>query len=1061
MRCPRCGEENPERARFCLACGTGLTPSADRREVRKVVTVVFADVSGSTALGERLDPESLRRVMGRYFEEMRTVLERHGGTVEKFIGDAVMAVFGVPALHEDDALRAVRAAAEMREVLEVLNEELDREWDVRLRIRTGVNTGEVVAGDGGGGGSLLLGDAVNVAARLEQVAEAGEILIGPETHRLVRHAVEADPTDPLPLKGKRDPITAHRLIAVRTAAPALARRAESSLVGRQGERAVLAEAFDRAREERRCSLVIVLGAPGVGKSRLASEFMSVCRLEARVLTGRCLPYGEGITFWPLLEVVREAAAISDSDEPEQARAKIAAILQGEEDGALVADRVAQVVGLSGNPGEPEDTPWAIRRLFEALAREQPVVLILDDLHWAEPTLLDVVQHVTEWARNAPLLLLGIARPELLDQRPTWGGERVNATAIRLEPLSSQESAELVANLLGAELDEAARKRIAEAAEGNPLFLEELVHMLIDDGALRRQDGRWVPSGQLTALRMPPSIQALLAARLERLTPGERALVERAAVEGKVFNRGAVAALSSEADRRTLDANLGTLVEKELIRPARTEFGGDDAFSFRHLLIRDAAYRGIPKHDRADLHSRYADWLSVMAGRRVAEFEEIVGYHLAEAHRYRIEVGPADPSVRELGRRAADWLNRAGRRAAQRGDGPAAVSLLRRAAGLLDAGSEERVEVLVELGDALYEAGAFGPAEEVLAEAVEGARSTDRTALEWRARLALLMTLVEAGRRPAEEARGEAERAVGVFEDLGDEAGLARAWHIIAVAHWLEARAGATEETLERAIRHAALAGDRRQEATDLALLAMTSSWGPRPIESAIRRCLEIRRRAGGHRAVEAQVLVTLSHLEAARGGFDEARRLAAEGRDLLRQLGLDVMAAATSHATAFIELLAGDVDAAEGALREGYEALDRMGEKAYLSSLAADLAEVLYRRGRLDDAERFTRVTEEAADPNDLAAQIGWRSVRAKILARRGEADEAERLARDAVTLAEDTDFLDTAGDTLMDLADVLEAAGRADDARAAREAALDRYERKGNVMLSERARRALATAGA
>ncbi|HKX25426.1 MAG TPA: adenylate/guanylate cyclase domain-containing protein, partial [Actinomycetota bacterium] len=1008
MRCPRCGEENPDHARFCLSCGTSLTADNVQREVRKVVTVVFADVSGSTALGERLDPESLRRVMSRYFEEMKSVLERHGGTVEKFIGDAVMAVFGVPVLHEDDALRAVRAAAEMREVLEVLNEELAREWDVRLRIRTGVNTGEVVVGDPATGGTLLLGDAVNVAARLEQSAEVGEILIGSETHRLVHHVVDADPTEPLPLKGKKEPVTAYRVTAVRTGPAGVPRRAGARMVGRRRERTLLRQAFERAREERSCHLFTVLGSAGVGKSRLASEFMAACRLEARVLTGRCLPYGEGITFWPLLEIVRDAAALSDKDGSDDARKKIAALLGAEEDGTLVAERVAQVVGLARTPGEPEETAWAVRRLFEGLARDRPVVVIVDDLHWAEPTLLEVIEHVADWARDAALLVVCVARPELLDHRPAWGGGKMNATSILLEPLNDSESVQLVENLLGGPgVDPAARDRISEAGEGNPLFLEELVYMLVDDGTLRRDDGRWVAAGELGDVDVPPTISALLGARLERLDPVQREVIERASVEGKVFHRGAVAALSPSITPDAMEDSLRALVRKELVQPERPDFAGEEAFGFRHLLIRDAAYRGVPKQTRADLHARFADWLAAAAGQRLAEYEEIVGYHLEEAHRYRTELGPADDAARDLGRRAADWLARAGRRAIDRGDVPAAVNLLGRAVTLQPQPSPERAEALLDLGTVLYEAGEFGRAQDVLARAVDLARAEDLPALEWMARLELLVIGAERGFLPAEEVGQEAERAVAVFEDLADEAGLARAWHVIALRHWLDARATPTEEALERAVRHAALAGDRRQEATDLALMTMVSSWGPRTVESAIRRCQEIRQRSGGHLAVEAQSLVTLAHLEASRGRFDEARRLDSEGRTLLRELGLEVLAAATAHGSAFIELAAGDLEAAEAELRAGYEALDRIGEKAYLSTVAADLAEVMYRQGRLDEAERYTALSEEASDPNDLAAQIGWRAVRGKIEARRGDLKKGERLARDAVSLAEDTDLLD------------------------------------------------------
>ena len=371
LACPRCGQDNPEIARFCLACGAELAPAAgEAREVRKTVTVVFTDVTGSTSLGERLDPESLRRVMTRYFDEMRAVLERHGGTVEKFIGDAVMAVFGIPQLHEDDALRAIRAASDMRDALAVLNEELQRDRGVTIAVRTGVNTGPVVAGDPSNEQALVTGDAVNVAARLEQAAQAGEILIGEPTYRLTRDAVEAEPVDPLSLKGKADTVPAYRLLSVAPGVEGVARRLDSPLVGRAGELLLLRQALGRVTRERGCHLFTLLGSAGIGKTRLVEEFLAEVEVGegAVVLRGRSLPYGEGITFWPVAEAVRGTAGIADHDSPSEARAKIARLIEGEPEAARIEERVAQVMGLSEASGSPEETPWAVRKLLEAVAR---------------------------------------------------------------------------------------------------------------------------------------------------------------------------------------------------------------------------------------------------------------------------------------------------------------------------------------------------------------------------------------------------------------------------------------------------------------------------------------------------------------------------------------------------------------------------------------------------------------------------------------------------------------------------------------------------------------------
>jgi class 3 adenylate cyclase/tetratricopeptide (TPR) repeat protein len=1053
--CPRCGEDNPPHARFCLACGTALA-GGPSREVRKTVTVVFVDIAGSTGMGERLDPESLRRVMTRYFDEMRAVVERHGGTVEKFIGDAVMAVFGVPVLHEDDALRAVRSAVEMREALVDLNDKLDARWGVRLQTRTGVNTGEVVAGDPAAGESLVVGDAVNVAARLEQAAEPGEILIGANTQRLARDAVEVQAVEPLSVRGRDAPVEAYRLLGVLPGAPAFARRMDSPLVGRRRELAILEEAFQRARETRSCHMFTVLGSAGVGKSRLAAELVSACSAQSEVLSGRCLPYGEGITYWPVVEIIRQAAGLSDTDSSEEVLRKLLSLLEQEEDGRLVAERLGQLLGTTTR-GVTEELPWAVRRFLEATARKRPLVLVLDDLHWGEPRLLDLIEYVADWVRDAPILVVCLARPELLDVRPGWAGGKLNATSILLEPLTAQESSALISNLLGrGELAEDASRRITEASEGNPLFVEETLSMLIDDGVLRKEDGSWEVAGEMSRVAVPATIQALLAARLDRLGPGERAAIERAAVEGKLFHRGAVTALTPEESREPLTGHLQTLIRKELIRPARSEFVGEDAFEFRHLLLRDAAYAAMSKETRADLHATFAEWLARAAERRRPEYDEIVGYHFQQASRYRFELGRRDEETERLSRRAGEHLGRAGRRAFERGDVPAAMKLLGRASDLLPE-SPERLRRRIDLGLALMEAGEFPRSREVFQDAVDAAGKLGEPALEWMARVELVE--VEAQTEPGEADRGrrEVEQAIAALEELGDDAGLAKAWHVAAILSWLEARAQETSAALERAVEHAARAGDRRQEAEDLALLTMTSSWGPVPVDEGIRRTRDIIDRSRGHRKVEALALATLSHLEARRGNFEEARKDIDEGRRLLRELGLHVLAAATSHAAGYIELIEGHTERAEEALREGYNELARMGEKAYLSTVAVDLAEALYRLDELAEAESFTRISEISADPTDLSSQIGWRSVRAKVLARRGRLDEAERLARDAVTLAEGTDFVDEAGDALSDRAEVLALAGHHEEARAALLRALELYKRKGNLVLEERARRRLS----
>ncbi|MGH3017902.1 MAG: AAA family ATPase, partial [Gaiellaceae bacterium] len=736
--CPRCGSENADSARFCQSCGYGL-----ERElgvpllVRKTVTVLFCDVTGSTALGERQDPERLRRVMTQYFDVAQATLERHQGKVEKFIGDAVMAVFGVPVLHEDDALRALRAATDLKVAIRDLNADLERTHGVRIEVRTGVNSGEVVAGDPTRDDAFVSGDVVVVAERLQRSAAPGEILIGEETYRLARDAIRTEPLEPLAVKGKRDRVMAYRLLEVVPGAPSHARRFDSPMVGRKRELSLVESAFSRACRERSCHLCTVLGPAGVGKSRLVAEALASIGDRARVLSGSCLPYGEGITFWPVLEIVKELTGITDDDSPAEAEEKIAAVLPDEASADVVAARVAQLIGLAGAAAAGDEGFWGLRHLLEAVAQDRPLVVVFDDINWAEPTLLDLVEHIGDWSRDAPILIVAMARPDLLDTRPAWGGGKHNATAIFLEPLSESESERLVEGLLGgATVDEDALVRIQLAAEGNPLFVEEMISMLIDDGALRRDNGRWVAASDLSDVTIPSSIQVLLAARLDQLGTPERLVIERAAVEGTVFHRGAIEALLDEPLREQANESLGALLRKELIRQERTADTGEDAFRFRHVLIRNAAYGGLAKQVRAELHERFADWLEDAAGDRSTEVEEVLGYHLEQAFRHRTEVHGADDTGSGLAARGGRLLASAGRRAVARGDAPAAVNLLERAGALMPEDAPERLELRLELASALHGAGDLQRVGELLEGALAQAEQSGNTGVEARARLEL-------------------------------------------------------------------------------------------------------------------------------------------------------------------------------------------------------------------------------------------------------------------------------------------------------------------------------------
>jgi class 3 adenylate cyclase/tetratricopeptide (TPR) repeat protein len=1023
-------------------------------DVRKTVTVVFSDVTGSTSLGEERDPESVRRVMARYFEQARATLERHGGTVEKFIGDAVMAVFGIPTLHEDDALRAVRAAAELRDGLAVLNDELEREWGVRIDSRTGVNTGNVVAGDGE---TLVTGDAVNVAARLEQVAAPGEVLLGETTFRLVRDAVSAEPTEPLAIRGKRERVSAYRLLGVTPGAAGHERRLDSPMVGRERQLALLAQAFENAVGDRACNLVTVLGTAGVGKTRLVDEFVRTLPPEAAVLRGRCLPYGDGITFWPLAEVVHEAAAIAEGDDAEQAKGKIVELLSGDENAQLLADRVAALIGLvEADAGGVEESLWAARKLFEQLARDRPLVLIFDDIQWAEPTFLDLVEHVADWSRETPIVVVCLARPELLDARPTWGGGKLNATSALLAPLSEDACGELIANLLEqAELDVDVQARIIEAAEGNPLFVEEMLGMLIDDGLLARRDERWVANSDLSTVSVPPTIQALLAARLEALEPGERALLGRASVEGRVFHRGGLLQLVDAEDRASVDNQLALLVRRELIGLEAAVFTGETAFRFRHLLIRDVAYASMPKELRATLHERFATWLEEHARQGRAEYEEIVAYHLEQAYRHGADLGPVTEREKALGRRAAKLLIQAARRASARGDVRGQASFLQRAVASISSDDPRRLEPLLELGTIIASLESYARSEEILAEVAEAAAASGNERLRYNA---LLEQSIRRGwADPASRTAGWRdliERAIAVFERSDDIEGLARAWRHLGLLHQLHLEWDAEHAALEKALAFAKQAKNEREVRSIRTGLVVSLVWGPRPVLEAID-LLEQLPRGSSLEACERDEGIAI--LRAMRGDFDEARRLLAEERFVLTDLGLPFrIATAGALVSGPVELLAGAAAEAVRILREASEVLEAQGETGVRSTLLGFLAEALYRLGKYDEAERATRAGEEIASVDDILSQTLWRSVRAKLAARNGDPEGALRLANKAVELLEDSDGLDMRGDVLVNRAEVLRIAGRIEEAQADMRKALALYEQKGNAVSAGRARVAL-----
>ena len=1028
--CGACEQENPAGARFCNACGTLLATAPASRQKRKTVTVLFCDVTGSTALGERLDPESFRQVMRRYFDTARRVIEHHGGTVEKFIGDAVMAVFGVPVVHEDDALRAVRAAAGLRAEIDALNSDLQAGFGTTVSLRIGANTGEVVTGSDE---RLATGDAVNLAARLEQAAAPGEIILGAQTWRLVRDSVLAEPLAPLQLKGKSLPVSAYRLVQLADGAAGKPPRAEPPLVGRKIQLRLLRDAYANVTRERCCGLFTVLGTAGVGKSRLAAEALR--DIDARVLTGLCLSYGQGITYWPLVSMVRQLL------DPERGCAAAAELMMRD---SKVAAAVGVLLGEQEGVTSQAEIAWAARRLLESSAERAPLVAVFDDLHWAEPALLELIEHVADFSRDSPMLLLCLGRPELLERRPDWSGGKLNATTLLLEPLNAAETAELIDQLTPADagIDAGLRERVQRTAAGNPLFVEEILALLLESGG-----------GDLV---IPPTISALLAARLDQLPRAERTVLECGSVEGQSFHRGTVRALAP--DEPDVQARLMTLVQKDLLRPDRPVLPGEDGFKFRHLLIRDAAYEALAKADRADLHERFADWLKDH-GEGLVELDEILGYHLEQAFRYRSELGPVIEKDRWLAAAAAVHLEAAGRRAMDRGDTGAAVQLLGRAEALRPA-HEPNVAAAETMVRALALSGRLDEAVSHAAAAADECSSAGNPIGELRLRLLGTIWRISvdpSGQMAALTALTNEARPV--IERHGDAAALAVLEHADAYLDFLRGRLTKALAAATRAMQHASQTGDRWLEGNMRTIATGCLVNGPTPIDDVLEWLDDARAQSA---AYQPTYDLHAAHMLGQAGHFAEARALIARTIAQAAERGRVLSVASAMLPAWETEMLAGDDAAAERMARQGCEQFDRLGEHSYLSTLACELAASLYELGRYGEAEHWVLRGLELGGPDDVSTQVCGLCVRSKLLARTGDLDAALALAKQADSLARASDAQIERGDAALNLAGILHLTGDQAGAGVAARRAIRCYRRKGATAYLTRAQRLVSgwTAG-
>ncbi|MFP5352983.1 MAG: adenylate/guanylate cyclase domain-containing protein [Actinomycetota bacterium] len=1045
--CPNCQEDNLPSAKFCQSCGAKLE-AQETVEVRKLATVVFCDVTGSTALGEKLDPEVLRRLITRYFEDMRVVLTRHGGTVEKFIGDAVMAVFGVPVVHEDDALRALRAALEMQELVKQIVTPGTDETGA-LQVRIGVNTGEVIAGDSSAGHGFVSGDTVNVAARFEQAAEPGQILIGESTYRLASDFIEADPVPPLDLKGKSQPMRAYALRAVKSQRTALTRTA-AELVGRSEELTQLTNTFSEVVATGTPRWVSVVGDAGAGKTALIDAFRSAIESTGRVLVGRCLSYGEGITFWPIAEAVKEAAGIVELDGSRGEAAERLAQFVGEApDRELLVPRLSAALGLSDDVVGAQEVMWAVRGLLQHMALQSPIVLLIDDIHWAEPTLLDLVEYLATFMQDVPVLLLTVGRGDLLEKRPEW---LARTAVIHIQPLGQDDVKKLMRKILKDDMIPAqVESRVLEAGQGNPLYVQEILKMMLEQRLLEQVDGRWRATAELEDFEVPRTIQALLAARLERLPHEERAVVQRGSVIGKVFWFGAVSALTTEELRHDIGRYLQSLVRKDLLEPQSSELAGEDSFRFEQTLMRDAAYGALPKQHRAELHEKVAAWLIERAGDRVREYEDVLGHHWEQAVLLRRSLGDEDEHTELLARQAGEVLGRSGRRAFASGDLPAAVGFLKRSVALLPRGATETLELQLDLSSALAESGELRAARAVTDEVLATATESQLSVLAARARLqASSIRSMTDFSEWMETAGEELPELLAQLTELGDELGQVRALQLLADYHWDNLRTAKAQELLSQALPMARKIGDRVEEGKIEGFLAAAAFWGPMPVNEAIQLCTSISSARLDDRLLQAKCMRSLSALHAMRGEFDQAREMAALSRTLHMELGQLLSLAHSSQYFGLVEMMAGDYDSAIALLKEGLDALIEMGDEAFSSTQSALLSRALHSAGRLDEAYEMTLKSEQTADPAEARlSEAEWGPTRMRVLVARGQMQEAAKLGERVVEAAQVVEDVICAGNCLTAVAELFELAKQADQARTFYSDALAIYEAKGALPLA------------
>ncbi|CAM5637121.1 hypothetical protein SAVIM338S_06176 [Streptomyces avidinii] len=1015
-RCGSCRAAVPEAARFCPECGTPLTGGVPSADSRRIVTAVFIDLVGSTVYAETLDPEALRRAMDRYYGACTAAVTERGGVVEKFIGDAVMAVFGAFVSHEDDALHAVQAACAVREALAAVNAGPEREPGIRLEIHCGIASGEAVVAGAAAGGARVVGDVVHTAARLQSHAQAHEILIGDETARLVGNGAHLEAVEPLRLKGKRDPVTAWRVLGLLDGA-----RQEDlvPLVGREPELASLAGAFGAVRRERRCRLVTVTGPAGIGKSRLVREFLTGgaggaggAAAGAVVLRGTCRPYGAGLAHRPLAEAVLSLPGGWEESE------SVLESLRPSADRAVTALAVA--LGLRTETGLPvsvDEIGWAFRRLVEALGRRQPLVLVLEDFHWAQPTLLDMIGEMAQGVTGSEVLIVCAGRPEAGEPGGATGG----ALALRLEPLFPDETERLVGLLADraevaaqeASCTEEALARVVRECDGNPLFAE----LLLEDLAGGRPAVRGIPT----------SIRVLLTSWLDRLPPADRAVLERAAGVGGSFTAEDVRALAGDSPSLTdevLDGAVTRLLQSRVIQPA----GPPGAYRFTRMLARDTLYEMTSKARRADWHTVLADRLERGAPDAPAPgagAEEDLAHHLETACRLRSEAHPGDPGLPALTGRAARALVATGYLALHRRDLPGAVSLMERGRALTPDGDPEHRVLAVRVTDACVALGRWEGARRAVAEAESRG---DRDLPVRRTCAILRQTIALRSGDPAQAPAPDGP------PDPGDDLSWCRLHQLASLRSFAEGRIGAAEAAMREALVRARRLGDTYEENRILVSICELTQWSPTPLAKAIALCEDLARRFDGDRCLLVPILLTRARHLALSGRTGEAREDVARARQHSADLTLTLGSIAADQTAGLVESLCGAHTAAAARYAAAADGLGALGQTTTAATLRVYAHREAFRAGASLDAAALEAPAGVTLETRARAVHL---ALRARVAAGAGAFDEARAAVEAATGALERTDDPCLTGDVWFEAARVLDAAGDTARARDAAERAL------------------------